>query len=253
MADSFCWYELMTSDAEAAADFYRHVVGWTAEPMADSPMPYTVLQVDGAGVGGIFPLSPEMIAAGVSPGWMGYIAVADVDASQTQAVTLGGVAHKPAEDIPGIGRFAMMADPGGAVFTLFKANDGTPPPTGTSPGHIGWRELMARSLDEEWAFYSALFGWTKGAVHDMGPMGDYLLFKTGGDQDVGGMMTKPATLPASFWAYYVFVDGIRAAADRIAAKGGQVVNGPMQVPGGDWILQAMDPQGAFFCLTSRTE
>jgi predicted enzyme related to lactoylglutathione lyase len=86
---------------------------------------------------------------------------------------------------------------------------------------------------------------------DMGPMGTYQLFKTSaGGESIGGIMTKPPNIPAPFWTYYFQVDGIQAAAARITAAGGSVINGPMEVPGGSWVVQALDPQGAMFALVS---
>jgi hypothetical protein len=153
-----------------------------------------------------------------------------------------------------VGRFSVVADPFGAVFMLFHAGpEFAMPADGKGPGFIAWRELMAGDLEKAWAFYAGLLGWTKDTDHDMGPMGPYRLFKTGGADNAGGMMTKPADLPASFWTYYFSVDGVRAAADRVAASGGTVINGPMQVPGGDWIVQALDPQGATFALHAMAE
>jgi predicted enzyme related to lactoylglutathione lyase len=162
--------------------------------------------------------------------------------------------HREPSDIPGVGRFSVVADPFGAAFQLFHAApEFMMPPDGKGPGFVAWRELMAGDMEKAWAFYTALLGWTCSADHDMGPMGTYRLFKTGGEADVGGMMTKPANLPASFWTYYFSVDGIRAAAERVATAGGVVINGPMQVPGGDWVLQATDPQGGMFALHSLAE
>ena len=83
----------------------------------------------------------------------------------------------------------------------------------------------------------------------MGPMGVYRMFDTGhGEQ--GGIMTRMPEAPMSFWLYYINVDSVDAAAERTKAKGGQVVNGPIEVPGGQWIVQATDPQGAMFALLS---
>jgi predicted enzyme related to lactoylglutathione lyase len=140
------------------------------------------------------------------------------------------------------------------VILLFQAGPGfTMPPDGKGPGFVAWRELMAGDLEKDWAFYSALLGWTKDTDHDMGPMGAYRLFKTGGADNAGGIMTKPADLPAPFWTYYFSVEGVRAAAARLTAAGGKVINGPMQVPGGDWIVQGLDPQGAMFALHGTAE
>lgn len=254
MAAPFCWYELMTSDTAAAGAFYAKVVGWITEE-AQGAMPYTMLLAPaGFPVGGMMGISADMAQQGVRPGWVGYVAVDDVDGRTAKAVELGGAVHRPPSDIPGVGRFSVVADPFGAVFMLFSAApEFAMPPDGEGPGFVGWRELMAGDLEKAWVFYATLLGWTKDADHDMGPMGAYRLFKTGGDAAAGGMMTKPASLPASFWTYYFRVDGVRAATERLTAAGGTVMNGPMQVPGGDWIVQAMDPQGAVFALLSRAE
>jgi predicted enzyme related to lactoylglutathione lyase len=250
MASPFCWYELMTTDTEAAAAFYADVVGWKPE-VQQGGMPYTMfLTPAGPPIGGMMGMPPGV----TQPGWIGYVAVDDVEASTAKVAELGGTVHRPVSDIPGVGRFSVVADPSGAVFQLFHAAPAfTMPPDGKGPGFVAWRELMAGDLETAWAFYSELLGWTAGADHDMGPMGAYRLFKTGGADDVGGMMTKPANLPASFWTYYFSVDGVRAAAERVASAGGVVINGPMQVPGGDWILQATDPQGAMFALHGLKE
>jgi hypothetical protein len=86
---------------------------------------------------------------------------------------------------------------------------------------------------------------------DMGPMGKYRIFGAGG-APLGGMMDETEDAPLSAWAFYVNVDGIDAAVERIEANGGQVTMGPHEVPGGSWIVQALDPQGAAFALVSTT-
>lgn len=118
-----------------------------------------------------------------------------------------------------------------------------------APGNIGWHELYAGNGKEALAFYSKLFGWTKDSEMDMGPMGVYYLFSHDGRQ-IGGMMTKPDNMPMTFWCYYFIVPALDAAIERVTSGGGKVVNGPMEVPGGSWIIQATDPQGAFFCLVA---
>ena len=119
-------------------------------------------------------------------------------------------------------------------------------------GHIGWHELHAGDGEKSFAFYSGLFGWTKGEAMDMGAMGKYQTFTTHGNQG-GGMMTKTPQEPASFWLYYINVDAIDAAAERVKAAGGKIVNGPMPVPTGRWIVQGIDPQGAMFALLAPTK
>jgi predicted enzyme related to lactoylglutathione lyase len=121
-------------------------------------------------------------------------------------------------------------------------------PVGTA-GTVGWRELYAKEWKAAFAFYEAMFGWTKADSFDMGEMGTYQLFATGGSP-AGGLMTKPAAIPQPFWGYYFNVPSIDAAAERVKSAGGKVVMGPHQVPGDQWIVQCTDPQGAYFALVS---
>lgn len=246
----FVWYELMTTDLQAAEKFYGEVIGWAA---ADAGMPgwaYTLLSTPAqVQVGGMMTLPPEARDAGARPGWMGYVSVPDVDAMAAQVKAASGTIHREPADIPGVGRFAVAADPQGAVFTLFKGSSSQAPtqPAPGAPGHAGWHELHARDRESAFAFYAQQFGWTKGEAVDMGPMGIYQLFATGGDP-VGGMMNKAEEVPAPFWLFYFNVDEIEAAVGRVKAAGGQVINGPHPVPGGSWIAQCIDPQGAMFAL-----
>jgi hypothetical protein len=250
MASPFCWYELMTTDTAGGGQFYSRVVGWNLEAGQGEMSFYTTFKTPGGvQIGGMMGIDPAMAAQGMRPGWIGYVAVDDIETSTAKVAQLGGTVHRQPGEIPGVGRFSVVADPAGAVFQLFQgAPQFTMPPDGKGPGFVAWRELMADDLEKAWAFYSALLGWTKDTDHDMGPMGPYRLFKTGGSENAGGMMTKPASLPASFWTYYFSVDGVRAAGERLAAGGGTVINGPMQVPGGEWMVQGTDPQGAMFSL-----
>jgi predicted enzyme related to lactoylglutathione lyase len=126
-----------------------------------------------------------------------------------------------------------------------------PPVAGT----IGWHELYTTDLEAGFAFYNKLFGWTKVSDMDMGPMGVYRIFDEGDHKEMGdgGMMTKAPHVPVSCWNFYFHVDSIGAAINRVNAGGGKVLNGPMQVPGGAWIINGQDPQGAMFCLVSSKE
>jgi uncharacterized protein len=248
-ANPFVWYDLMTTDAPSALAFYRAVTGW--DTMAGPPdSGYTVLTAGTVPIGGLMELPHAARDAGARPGWMGYVGVGDVDAVAARVVQAGGVLHRAPEDILDIGRFAVVADPQGAAFTLFNGTGEAPaaaPPW--APGHIGWRELCAADWETAFAFYAALFGWTKGEAIDMGPMGIYQLFATG-DAAMGGMMTRQDPSIRPFWLYYINVDDINAAATRVRDAGGQIRNGPHQVPGGSWIVQGVDPQGAVFAMVA---
>lgn len=245
----FVWYELMTTDIAGARTFYDKVVGWGAQ---DAPAPntgYTLFTAEGAPVAGLMPQPEEVAKRGAPPSWLGYVGVANVDAGAAEAERLGATVHVPPRDIPTVGRIAILLDPQQAAFALFQpAHPGDESPQGmTKPGRVGWHELLAGDGPKAFAFYSALFGWEKGDAVDLGPMGTYQIFAIEG-QRAGGMFTKPPVVPHPFWLYYVNVGAIDAAARRVTDAGGKIANGPMEVPGGSWILQAIDPQGALFAL-----
>jgi predicted enzyme related to lactoylglutathione lyase len=258
MADSkprFIWYELMTSDQDAAETFYRAVVGWNMADAGQPGMRYTILSAGDRGMGGLTALPREACEAGARPGWLGYVGVPDADGAAKRIVEAGGAIHRGPEDIPNVGRFAVVADPGGAVFQLltpFPREDVPPPAEPGTPGLVRWHELYAGDGQEAaFAFYASQFGWETLEVMDMGEAGKYRIFGAGG-VPLGGMMDKPGDAPAAAWAFYVNVDGIDAAIGRIEANGGQVRMGPHEVPGGSWVVQALDPQGAAFALVSTT-
>ena len=246
---SFVWYDVMTSDTQAAESFYRSVMGWDTRDYGMEGRSYTIVSMGPTMVGGIMPIPEEARAMGARPVWMGYIGVDDVDTYAARVKAAGGAVHRAPEDIPGVGRFAVVADPQGAAFILFRGSSDQAPVAAAAgtPGHVGWHELHAGDGESAFAFYAGLFDWTKGEAIDMGPMGIYQLFATGG-VPVGGMMTKTPDTPMPSWLYYFNVEAVDAAMGRVKDSGGKVVLEPQQVPGGSWIVQCIDPQGAMFAM-----
>lgn len=246
----FIWYDVMTTDCKAAESFYKRVLGWSAKDSGMGDRSYTLFSAGPVMVGGLMPITDEAKKMGVPPCWSGYIAVDDVDDYAARVKKAGGAIHRGPEDIPGVGRFAVVADPHGAVFIIMKGDsaEGPPTPVPGTPGHVGWRELSAGDGRKDFDFYSRLFDWTKDQAIDMGKMGVYQTFRTGGSEAVGGMMTKMPEAPIPFWLYYFNVEGIDAAVGRVKGAGGKIALEPQQVPTGQWIAQCFDPQGAMFGL-----
>ncbi len=247
----FVWYELMTTDVEAAKEFYADVVGWNGKEWP-GPNPYYLWSVGETQAAGMMEMPEELRQMGVPPHWMAYVAVGDVDAKAAQARQLGGQVRVEPTDIPEVGRFAVIADPQGATISMLTPQaEGTPPDRRKS-GFIGWHELYANDHASDWAFYSALFPWKHTQSMDMGDgMGDYFIFAHADDPDeqaLGGMsdMAKQMKMPPN-WLYYVNVDDLADAMVRVRDGGGKVLNGPMDVPGGR-IAQCSDPQGAMFAM-----
>jgi uncharacterized protein len=240
----FIWHELLTTDTAAAAAFYPKVLPWRTQP---SSMPgYNLWMAGQTQLGGLMALPPE--ASGTPPHWLIYVGTPSVDATCSQAQGLGARVVKAPADIPNVGRFAVLTDPQGATFALFTPGAGAPPP-GPQPaqGAFSWHELATTDVSGALRFYGELFGWRKGAGHDMGAMGVYQMFEHGGNP-VGGMcnVQGPSTPPS--WLSYVNVADSNRAVAAAKAAGGRLLHGPMQVPGGSWIALLMDPQGGAFAV-----
>ncbi len=243
----FVWHELITTDADAALAFYGKVVGWTWKDAGVPGMRYDLLHTGDVQVGGVMAVNFAE-CPGAGPGWMGYIACTDVDAFADRVGKAGGKTMMGPQDIPNVGRFAVVADPQGAPFVLFRDASGSEPPKTEmgAPGSAAWCELYADDWQAAFDFYSGLFGWSKADAMDMGEMGTYQIFARG-DAWVGGMMNRPENVPAPFWLYYFHVEHIGRAAERIKQAGGSILWGPDAVPGG-FALHGLDPQGAMFGL-----
>lgn len=249
---NFVWYDLVTSDKAAAQAFYGKVIGWGTQDVSQPGMPYIIFTNGPAMAAGLMDMPSDM--SGTPPFWMGYVHVDDVDAAAIKLTSLGGAVHNEPQDIPGVGRFAVVADPQGAGFILFKPimpENPPPQPAQNAIGHVGWHELYATNWEKAFDFYNAMFGWTKDTAVDMGPAGTYQLFAAGGPA-IGGMMNKMPDMSVPAWGFYFNVDGTDAAVARVKEAGGEVLNGPHQVPGGSWIAQCADPQGAMFAVVSQT-
>jgi uncharacterized protein len=248
----FVWYELMTTDTEAAKAFYANVVGWGTQDASIPGMAYTLFTAGEASVSGLMDLPEAARRRGGKPNWIGYVGANDVDATADRIKQLGGSVHAPPKDIPNISRFSVVADPQLAKLGLLnwlKPGQDEPAELGAL-GRVGWYELLAADWEKAFAFYGQLFGWQKAGAVDIGAMGTYQLFSAEG-QTIGGMFTKPRIVSTPFWLYYFNIGDIDVAVEGVMAGNGQIVNGPMEVPGGRWIVQCTDPQGAMFALVGK--
>lgn len=256
MADTpngrFCWYELMTTDPDAAADFYGRVAGWTTCPWGEGENPYIMWMNGETPVGGLMELPKE----GVPACWLGYVSTPDVDATNEKVRSLGGSILEELA-IPQVGRISVVRDPQGGVLSVIE-------PEGDAPGHdamaavgeVSWHELGTTDWEAAWRFYSELFGWQESSRMEMpGDAGVYQMFSRGA-HPLGGMFNLHGATPDDApampvgWAFYVRVPDARAAVETIKELGGEVMNGPMEVPGGDLVAQCKDPQGVVFAVHS---
>ncbi len=226
----FVWYELATTDTEAAKAFYSSVVGWGTGEVSMPGSIYTLFTVKGNPIAGMTRLMAGAAKAGVFPQWMGYVRVSDVDAVAAAVKPLGGTVHLPPTDIPNVSRFSIIADPEMAGLALIRGRDGGEEPSKESgPGRVVWHELVAADPEKTFAFYNKLFGWQKTNAHSSA-FGAYQEFSAGA-APIGGIYTRPPALPFSVWIHYFNVSDIEAAAKRVVAGGGKILYGPVEVPG----------------------
>lgn len=253
MADSvrgrMLWYELLTNDMKAAEKFYTTVVGWTVAPFEGAPEPYDLLsRPGGVPVAGVMTIPPGM---NFPPHWQMYVGVDNLEEGIKQVEKLGGSAMSPIIDVPNVGRMRVMQDPQQAVFSIYQPANPPHPEEEPPVGGGSWHELMTTDAEAAQKFYTELFGWKPLDPFDMGDMGKYYMFEL--SFPLGGIMNKSpemAQVPPN-WGIYFRVEEINGAAERVKANGGQILNGPMEVPGGDMIINCLDPQGAAFSLHQK--
>jgi predicted enzyme related to lactoylglutathione lyase len=246
---SFIWYELITADPAAAADFYGAVVGWQAADAGVPGMDYRILSHQGDGVAGIMTLPPAAGEAGMRAGWFGYLGVGDVDAAVDAVVAAGGRIHMEAQDIPSVGRLAMVADPQGVPFYLMRGESDAQSAAfhPKAVGRVSWNELVTPDQAAALGFYCGQYGWERAGEMPMGELGSYVFLAHNG-QPIGAVMNAPPGQDRPKWNFYIRVGDIDAAAERVRAAGGRVLQGPMEVPGDDFVVDGEDPQGVKFGL-----
>jgi uncharacterized protein len=246
MHGQFVWYELSTPDVDAATRFYPRFTNWGTQKFDEN---YTMFTTGGAPIAGIFRLTEEMRAKGIPPNWMPYVEVNDVDASAAKAKSLGATITAGPDDIPGTGRFAVVQDPQGAVFGIYKSINQSNAWDGTNiVGRFSWHELMTTDYEKAAKFYNALFGWSKISEMDMGGGQMYYIYGQNGKM-YGGMFTTPAEMAGMhpFWLVYIHVKDVGKAVDTATKNGATVQRPQMDIPGGSIAILG-DPQGAGFAV-----
>jgi predicted enzyme related to lactoylglutathione lyase/uncharacterized protein YbaA (DUF1428 family) len=246
----FIWYELLSSDADAAQKFYADVLGWSVSPSGMDGMDYRIVHVGPNPIGGMMTITKDMADHGARPTWLGYITVANADATVAGIEAKGGKVLMPAMDLPQVGRIAMVTDPQGAPFYVMQPvhhakslafADDCP-----RAGHCAWNELVTPDQGSAWGFYGKLFGWQQDGAMDMGPMGKYQFIRHGAV--LGAMMPATVDMGPPHWNQYFRVHDIDRAKAAVEAGGGKVAHGPHEIPGGDFAMNCIDPQGAAFGL-----
>ena len=235
-----CWADLSVPDLDQAGAFYSAVAGWDVPPGNPEFGGYTIANVDGQAVAGIGPMMGE---AGTA--WTLYFASPDADATQAAIAAAGGTVLLPAGDVGDFGRMLIAADPSGAVFGVWQADqmDGFGAP-GTT-GSFAWCDLRSTDPDAARTFYASVFGFTYAPLEMAGPA--YATFSLGADGPpmggTGDMMGNDGIPP--HWLVYFAVADADASAASARELGGTVMADPFDTPFGRMVPMA-DPAGAAF-------
>ena len=250
---TFCWFELGTTDAEAAKTFYTPLFGWTDDEMSTEMGPYVLLKKDDKEIGALYGLTDEQQAKGVPPHWLSYVAVEDVDATIARAQEFGGEVLMGPHDVYDHGRMAMLKDPTGAPFAVWQARKHPGAELVGAPGSVCWNELATRDAEAAGTFYTELFGWKR--VEQEMDMGIYTTFMRDEKRSAGGMMemTEEWGDAPPHWMAYFAVDDCDATAEQVEAVGGTVCVPPTDIPDVGRFAVIDDPQGAGFSIIQLVE
>ena len=244
------WHELAPTDSAGAKSFYPKITQWTTAPWEDAKN-YDLWTLGEEAIGGVTQMTPDMQAGGAIPHWLPFVCVYDVDATVRQTELLGGRVRSAPKEVTHVGCWAVISDPFDAPIGVFEPADKPPGHDGEPKiGEFSWHELATDDYEAAAEFYRALFRWDKTSEFDMGEGGIYHMFGRAG-QVSGGIYKRPPEMPVSAWLSYIRVDSVKPVADMVQQLGGTVANGPMEVPGGDWVAQCADPQGAAFALHAK--
>ena len=239
-----CWFELASTDPARSIAFAQAVFGWSADEQGTPMGPYAFMLNGTAAVGAICGLPPG--AEGAPSFWSAYFLVDDVDAARAKALALGATAFGEAFDVPGMGRGAALADPGGAVFNLWQAENAAGGELAMFEDFsIGWVELATRDVEAAQRFYGELLGWTFQDSANAPPGTRYSEYAAG-DTHYGGLlqMTEAWGDLPEHWSLYVVVPDLDIALSATDAAGGRLSVPAFNAPGVGRIARIDDPTGA---------
>ncbi len=244
------WYELMTTDPDAAQPFYGSIMGWSFETMPGGlERDYRVASANGTPVAGIM-RTPDH-AKDMPDIWYTYVGVIDIDSSAKRVKALGGAVDIEATEIPGVGRIAFCRDPQGAKFYLMcgASDEDSKVFAPQTPGHCSWNELVTTDQKAALEFYGKLFGWEHGGAMPMGEAGNYTFINLDGNM-IGAMMNLPQKDAMPYWNFAMQVADIDKAKAAVEKGGGKIRSGPMELPDNSgWMIQTDDSKGAKIMFT----
>jgi predicted enzyme related to lactoylglutathione lyase len=235
------WFELVSSEAKKAQDFYGDVLGWKVAPFPMGDYNYEMI-LNGDSLDRMIGGYAEPKSSRERPRWIAYCSVEDVDAAAKAAAANGGKVLEAPYDAPDVGRIARIADPQGAEIGLFKGLAGDPPDAQVAHGAFFWNELHTRDTTGALSFYERVIGFSRRSM-DMGPSGTYHILSRDG-VDRGGVTHHLDEGVPSHWLPYVEVQDPDATIERARKRGATICIGPEDIPGVGRFGVLQDPTGA---------
>lgn len=235
----FCWTGILSTNTEKAAAFYPAVLGWNLNevPMGEE----TAKVFENNGRGALHLAAPAV--DGAPSHWHQYFKVDDVDAAAKKAVAYGGSELTPPMDIPP-GRFAVVAAPSGAAFSLFhEADPKTSSNHDDAPGEIHWNELQSTDVEADLQWLKETFGLTADRMEM--PDGPYYVLKQG-DAMTGGVMAASNPQAPSMWLSWVHVADVDETLTKVVKEGGTAHTDIMEIPDVGRMAVVADPTGGVF-------
>jgi uncharacterized protein len=241
---TFSWVDCSTSDSAAGQAFYEGLFGWEGEVMpAGDSMTYTMFRKGGHYVAAVSNQMEQERSMGIPPHWNSYVTVEEAERSAERAKELGGNAMMEPFDVLESGRMAVIADPTGAVFSIWEPRDHIGAGLVNDVGALSWNELNTKDLQTARDFYAGLFGWDYEEARE-----DYLMILNGGSRNGGirAQSEQEAEIPPH-WLSYFTVESTDDAVRQAEAAGAGAMMPPMDVGMGR-IAVLRDPQGAAFAV-----
>lgn len=242
----FCWLDVATHEVEKTKAFFSELLGWHYKDIPTPEGNYSMVGVGGKEFGGFMDLSLSKMPKGIPAHISAYVLVENVDAKAEEFAKSGGSIKAPAFDVMEMGRMAVVADPFGAVLSLWQPmKTGSTAVDPLSAGAPSWRELMASNLDGAVNFYKKVFGWnTKSSAN---PQFEYVECGLG-QQPFAGMMqiTKEMGPMPPNWGTYFTVKDCAATVKKAEAKGAMICMGPKEIPTVGTFAVLREPSGIFF-------
>lgn len=248
-AGAFCWVELATTDQNAAKSFYGKLFGWGTHDMPMGPNDfYTMFKLEGRDAAAAYTIRPEQRSQGVPPHWMIYVAVESADTAANRGAQLGGKVLAPPFDVFDAGRMAVIADPAGAVFSVWQAKKNTGIGITGVDGALCWADLSTPDREQAGPFYAGLFGW-KIVKEDEKSSHNYWHI-VNGEEFIGGIPPAAHRNPKvpPHWLAYFVVSDCDAAAAKAKQLGATLHLDPMTMEDVGRMAVVADPQGAAFAI-----